>query len=69
MNTAAAAGLIDRELAEQAGAAYRRYRRFQHNAKLRDAAEAAAPALSACYRSVRSLWAQVFGAEAGTGGA
>jgi len=58
---AADAGLIDRQLAEDARAAYRLYRRLQHAARLNDkkAVDVDEP-LRVAYARGRELWRQVF---------
>ncbi|MDO5638691.1 MAG: bifunctional [glutamate--ammonia ligase]-adenylyl-L-tyrosine phosphorylase/[glutamate--ammonia-ligase] adenylyltransferase [Neisseria sp.] len=64
LNIAADAGLIDHQHAETARIAYRYYRQQQHNTKLRDAEKVEVnEEVTAYYRSVRELWAQVFGEE------
>ncbi|UTH73297.1 bifunctional [glutamate--ammonia ligase]-adenylyl-L-tyrosine phosphorylase/[glutamate--ammonia-ligase] adenylyltransferase [Chromobacterium sp. IIBBL 290-4] len=58
---AADAGLIDRQLAEEARASYRLFRRLQHAARLNDKQSVEVDqALSDAYRSGRLLWQQVF---------
>ncbi|MGC0154116.1 bifunctional [glutamate--ammonia ligase]-adenylyl-L-tyrosine phosphorylase/[glutamate--ammonia-ligase] adenylyltransferase [Chromobacterium vaccinii] len=58
---AADAGLIDRQLADDARAAYRQYRRLQHAARLNErAAVEVDEALRGAYRRGRQLWQQVF---------
>ncbi|WP_373741144.1 bifunctional [glutamate--ammonia ligase]-adenylyl-L-tyrosine phosphorylase/[glutamate--ammonia-ligase] adenylyltransferase [Neisseria sp.] len=65
LSIAAGCGLIDSYLAGQSRTAYRFYRQHQHNTKLRDAEKVNVDdELLAYYRSVRKLWAQVFGEEA-----
>ncbi len=64
INIAADAGLIDKTHAETARTAYRFYRQQQHNTKLRDADKVEInEEVMGYYRSVRELWAQVFGEE------
>ena len=66
LETAAEHGLIDPALAGRARRAYRRYRACQHDTKLRDTAVAENDEeLAAHYQTVRELWRQVFGEEAG----
>lgn len=64
LSIAAQTGLIDTELAEAAAAAYREFRRIQHNKRLRDAPNAKPDAqLRARYEAVKALWTAVFGQE------
>ena len=66
LETAAEHGLIDPALAGRARRAYRHYRACQHDTKLRDTAVAENDEeLAAHYQTVRELWRQVFGEEAG----
>lgn len=62
LDMAAARGLIDAEVAEQCRAAYRHYRKLQHNTKLFDTpAVEVDETLRAHYRCVCGLWTAVFG--------
>ena len=66
LETAAENDLIDPALAGRARRAYRHYRACQHDTKLRDTAVAENDEeLAAHYQTVRELWRQVFGEEAG----
>lgn len=64
LSIAAELGLIDATLAEASRAAYRYYRRQQHNTRLRDAVKAEVnEVLLSHYSVVKQLWKQVFGVE------
>ena len=66
LETAAEHDLIDPALAGRARRAYRHYRACQHDTKLRDTTVAENDEeLAAHYQTVRELWRQVFGEEAG----
>ncbi|SCK26232.1 bifunctional [glutamate--ammonia ligase]-adenylyl-L-tyrosine phosphorylase/[glutamate--ammonia-ligase] adenylyltransferase [Vogesella sp. LIG4] len=61
--TAAEAGLIPAELANQARDAYRNYRRLQHASRLNDSSKVSHAPL-AYYQHVQALWQAVFGLAA-----